>query len=88
MRQQSWDTNQRLLLVHAPNINLKQTSLGVLFDIDVDGEMGVHISHFILKTLRDANDQVVNDGLDSSECSNVFACAMVQFDINCILGRI
>lgn len=42
--------------------------------------MGVDISHLILEALCNANDQVVDDGFDSPECSNILAGTMMQFD--------
>lgn len=64
-------------VMYIPNIDFKQACLGVLLDVDVDREMGVDISHLIFETLCNSNDQIIDDGLDSSKCSNVFACAMV-----------
>lgn len=49
--------------------------------------MGVDISHLILEALRNADNQVVDDGFDGSECSNVLACTMMQFDIDEIFRR-
>ena len=43
-----------------PNVDLVQTGLGVLLDIDVDGKMSIDISHFIFEPARDTDDEVVN----------------------------
>ena len=47
-----------------PDLNLKQTSLLVLLDVDVDGKMRVHVTHLVAIASSDANDHVVD------ECSN------------------
>ena len=57
-------------------------------DIDVDGEMRVHISHFVLKAPRNANDEVVYEGFDSPESRHVLACTMMQLDVDDIFGGI
>lgn len=48
-----------------PDINLVQPSLGVLFNVDVDGEMCVDVAHLVLKALGNSNDEVVDDRFDS-----------------------
>ena len=47
--------------------------------------MCVDVSHLVFKALGDANDQVVDEGSDSSEGSNVLSRAVVQFDVDNIL---
>jgi hypothetical protein len=50
--------------------------------------MSVDISHLVLVTLCDADDEVVDDGLDSAESSDIFAAAMVDLDRdNVFLGE-
>ena len=68
--------------VNVPNLNLIQTSLSVLVNINVDWEMCVDVSHLILEALSNANDQVVDDSSDSSEGSNVLSRAVVEFDVD------
>jgi hypothetical protein len=63
-----------------PNLDLIKPSLLVLFDVDIDGEMCVDISHFVLVTLCDADDEVVDDGLDSAKGSDILAAAVVDLD--------
>lgn len=48
--------------------------------------MGVDVSHLVLVTLGHANHQVLDDGLDSSQSSDVFPRAMVDFDLNELLS--
>ena len=48
---------------YIPDVHLKQTSLRVLLDIDVYGEMGVDVAHLVFETLHNTDDQVVDDGL-------------------------
>jgi hypothetical protein len=47
--------------------------------------MGIDISHLVLKALRDADNQVVDQGSDCAESSNVLAGAVVQLDVDDIL---
>jgi hypothetical protein len=47
--------------------------------------MGVHVSHLVLVALGDTNDQVVDEGSDGSEGSDVLSGAVVEFDVNNIL---
>lgn len=49
--------------------------------------MGVDISHLILETLRNADNQVVYDAFDSPECSNILAGTMMQFDTDEVFRR-
>ena len=49
--------------------------------------MSVHISHLISVTFCDTDDQVVDDGLDCAEGSDILADAVVEFDIDGGLGR-
>lgn len=72
---------------NVPNVNLKKPALRILLDIDIYGKMGIDISHLILEALRNADDQVVDDGFDGSECCNVLAGTMMQFDNDDVFGR-
>lgn len=47
--------------------------------------MGVNVSHLVLEALGDANDQVVDDGSDGTESSDVLARTVVQFDVDEVL---
>lgn len=71
--------------LNVPDLNLKQSSLRVLVNVDVDGEMCVDISHLVLEAPGDANDQVVDEGSDSSEGSNVLSRAVVELDVDDVL---
>jgi hypothetical protein len=68
--------------IDIPDLNLKQTSLVVLLDVHIDGEMCVNVSHLVLKALCDTDDQIVDEGSDCAEGSNVLSCAMVKFDLD------
>lgn len=48
--------------------------------------MGVDVSHLVFVSSGDPNDQVVDDGLDRSESSHVFARAMVDLDCDLAFG--
>ncbi len=47
--------------------------LFALLNVDVDGEMRIYVSHLVLVSLRHAGDEVLNDRLDGSESSDIFA---------------
>lgn len=68
-----------------PDLDLKVARLVVLVKVDVDGEMGVDVSHLVLEALRDTDDQVVDVGSDGSEGSDILARAVVDLDADDIL---
>lgn len=48
--------------------------------------MCVDISHLVLEALRDADNEVVDEGLDCAKCRHTLASAVVQFDIDNVAG--
>jgi hypothetical protein len=60
-----------------PDFNFKQTSLVVLLNVDVDGKMGVDISHLVFVSLRHTNDHIVDQCSHSSERSDIFSRSVV-----------
>ena len=68
-----------------PDLDLVVASLGVLVDVDVDGEMGIDVAHLVLKALRYTDDQVVDDGADSSESGDILTDTVVNLDIDDVL---
>lgn len=50
--------------------------------------MGIHVAHLVLVAFGDADDQVVDDGPDGAEGCDIFAGAVVDFDLNdAFLGK-
>ena len=49
-----------------PDLNVPETSLAVLLQVDVDGEMRVYVTHLVLVPLGDTGNQVVDDRFDGS----------------------
>lgn len=47
-------------------------TLIVLLNVDVDGEMGIDVSHLVFVSLGNAGDQVLDDRLDSSKSCDIF----------------
>lgn len=47
--------------------------------------MGIDVSHLVLESLGDANDQVVDEGSDGSEGSNILSGTVVQLDVDDVL---
>lgn len=47
--------------------------------------MGVDVSHLVLETLGDTNDQVVDECADSSESGDILAGAVVKLDVDLVL---
>ena len=72
--------SDNLLANEVSDLDLVQTSLGVLGYVDVDGEMGVDVSHLVLETLGDTDDQVVDEGSDGSEGSDILSVAVVDLN--------
>jgi hypothetical protein len=48
--------------------------------------MCVDVSHLIFVTLCDADDEVVDDGLDRTEGSDIFAAAVVDLDCDSVFA--
>lgn len=71
--------------LHIPDLDLIQASLSVLVHVDVDWEMCVDVSHLVLVTLGDTNDQVVDESADRSESGDVLSGTVVQFDVDDLL---
>ena len=59
----------------------------ILLDVDIDGEVGIDISHLIFESLCHADDQVVDDRLDGAQGCDILARAVVDFDENFVFGR-
>jgi hypothetical protein len=72
-------------MIYIPDLNLPQTSLVVLVQIHIDGEMCIDVSHLVLEAFCDANNQVVDKSSDRSESSNIFASTMVELDVDDVL---
>jgi hypothetical protein len=70
---------------NVPDLNLEQTGLLVVVYVDVDGEMGVDITHLVLESLCNANDQVVDESADCAESSDILAGSVVKLDVDDIL---
>ena len=70
---------------HIPDLDLPVARLGVLVQVDVDGEMGIDVAHLVLEALGDTDDQVVDDGADGAEGGNVLADAVVDLDADDVL---
>jgi hypothetical protein len=52
-------------MMDIPDLKLEKTVWSLL-NVDVDGEMGIHIAHLVLVALGNTRDQVVDDRLDCS----------------------
>jgi len=63
-----------------PDLNLSTASLVVGLNVDVDGEMGVDVTHLVLEAAGNTDHEVVDDGADGAEGSNTLAGTVVQLD--------
>lgn len=79
------NTADNLLANEVSDLDLKQASLGVLVEVDVDGEMGVDVSHLVLEALGNTDDQVLDQGSDSSKSGDVLANTVVDLDRDGVL---
>lgn len=64
---------------------MEKAGLGVLLNVDVDGEMGIDVTHLVLEALGDADDQVVDEGPDGTESGNILTVAVVDLDTDQVL---
>lgn len=62
---------------HIPDLDLPEISLVVLLQVDVNGEMGIDVSHLVLEAFRDTNDQVVDQRSDGAESGDILAGTVV-----------
>lgn len=74
------DAANDLLADEVSDLNLVQVGLGVLGQVDVDGEMGVDVSHLVLEALGDTDHQVVDQGSDGAEGGDILSVAVVDLD--------
>lgn len=81
------DSSDELLADEVSDLDFEVARLSVLLDVDVDGEMGVDVAHLVLETLGDTDDQVVDEGSDGSESSDIFSRSVVNLNANNILLR-
>lgn len=65
--------------LYIPDLDLVDT-VAVFVQVDVDGEMGVDVTHLVLEALGDTNDQVVHDGADGTEGGDILADTVVDVD--------
>lgn len=68
-----------------PDLNLGAAGLGVLLDVDVDGKVSVHVAHLVQEAAGDTDNQVVDEGADSTEGSDTLADTVVQLDRDHVL---
>lgn len=88
LRQSQRSSNSRITISSIPDLNLVQSVVVVLVNVDVDGEMGVDVTHLVLVALGDADDHVVDKGADSAESSDILAVAVVELDVDDVLFRV
>lgn len=79
------NSSDDLLANEVSDLDLEQTRLLVLLQVDVDGEMGIDVSHLVLEALGDTGDQVLDDGSDGAEGGNIFTVAVVDLDRDGVL---
>lgn len=73
------------MCLHIPDLNLEVASLGVLLNVHVDGKVSIDVTHLVQETAGDTDDQVVDEGTDSSESGNTLASTVVQLDRDGVL---
>lgn len=65
-----------------PDLNNPEASVVVLVKVDVDGEMGVDVTHLVLEALGDTDDHVVDERTDGTESGDVLAGTVVHLDLD------
>lgn len=71
-----------------PDLNLPQTSLLLLVQVDVDRKMGVDVSQLVLVALGNTDDHVVDQGANGAESGHILAGAVVQLDVDALRLRV
>lgn len=79
------DPAHNLLADEVADLDLVQTRVGLLVQVDVDGEMGVDVAHLVLEALGHADDQVVDDSADGAEGGDILAVAVVDLNRDGVL---
>lgn len=74
------DTAHNLLAKEVSDLDFLETGLRVFLDVDVDGKVSIDVAHLVQETAGNTNDQVVDEGADSTEGSNALASAMVELN--------
>lgn len=72
-------------LLSVPDLDIVKPCILVLFNVDVDGEMGVDISHLVFVSLGDTDYEIVDERFDCPESSDILARAVVDFDRDLLL---
>jgi hypothetical protein len=78
---QHLDTESDLLTQEVTDLNF----LTVIVDNNVDGKMGIYVTHLVFETLSDTGDHVVDNGSDSADASNVLAVTVVDNELELVL---
>lgn len=60
-------------------------ALVILLNVDVDGKMGIDVSHLVLVSLGDTDNQILDERLHGSQGSDILSRAVVNFDLNDLL---
>lgn len=77
--------SHNLLSDKVSDLHLPQASLLALVQVDVDGKMGIDVSHLVLEALCHADNHVLDDRSDGSQRGNVLTVAMVDLDRDGVL---
>jgi len=59
--------------------------LSVVVNNNVDGKMGIYVTHLVLETLGNTGNHVVDNGTDGANASNVLAIAVVDNKLKLLL---
>lgn len=69
-----------------PDLNIVSVGVVVLLNVDVNGEMGIDVSHLVLVSSGHTSDEILDDRLDGSESCDILSWSVVDFDLNGILA--
>jgi hypothetical protein len=59
--------------------------LAVVVNNNVDGKMGIYVTHLVFETLGDTSDHVVDNGANSTDAGNVLAVTVVDNELELVL---
>jgi hypothetical protein len=78
---QHLDTESDLLTQEVTDLNF----LTIIVNNNINGKMGIYVTHLVFETLGNTGDHVVNNGSDSADASNVLAVAVVDDELELVL---
>jgi hypothetical protein len=78
---QHLDAEGNLLAQEVTDLNF----LTIIVNNNVNGKMGIYVTHLVFETLGDTSDHVVHNGANSTDAGNVLAVTVVDNELELVL---